>query len=454
MNSLADHPLFAGARRSPRVVVAWLALVVVALILNVACASATVSAGLAALGLALVGLRAGRRRLARALAWSAVAALLTAASARWSGAELTAAVTLRVAAGMSWILCLGAELDWPSLRGLMRRLGLPDEALGTLDLAVLHGLLTEGAWIRRRDAARLRLGRAWLPVSAWGAVVAEGAMEALDRADAAEASASLRGASSRAAVPSDEPALSLEGVSLVEGGARRLDGVDLRLDAGEWLLVCGPSGAGKSSLLALISGLAAHTGGAMRRLGAPIELGAPLRARLDGRVGLLAQNPEHHVLGSTPAADVAWGLTQRGVPAAQADAQARRALVDLGVEHLADRPVHTLSFGEQRRVALAGVLVVEPRLLLLDEPTSGLDPLAAEALVEAVEAAASRSGAACVWVTHDLQHIPRCARRTLLMRSGRGVFDGARALGLSPERLSDAGLAHAQRSPSPPRSEP
>ena len=162
--------------------------------------------------------------------------------------------------------------------------------------------------------------------------------------------------------------------------------------------------------------------------------------RLDGRVALLAQAPEHHFLASTAGEDVAWGLVHRGVERAEAAARARATLALLGVGHLAERPVHSMSLGEQRRVALAGLLVLHPRLLLLDEPTSGLDPLTAAALVEAVQDVAARSGTACVWVTHDLPHVPAAAGRVLLLRDGRIVFDGASADALAPERLAAAGL--------------
>ena len=92
-------------------------------------------------------------------------------------------------------------------------------------------------------------------------------------------------------------------------------------------------------------------------------------------------------------------------------------------------------------MALAGVLVLEPALLLLDEPTSGLDPVAAQELRSLVEELVEGSGAACVWATHDLHSVPPRAERVLLLRNGRPVFDGPVTEGLSRPWLVRAGLA-------------
>ena len=96
--------------------------------------------------------------------------------------------------------------------------------------------------------------------------------------------------------------------------------------------------------------------------------GASLPSRLDGRVALLTQNPEHHFIASTVAEDIAWGLRRRDVDEAEALQRSEEMASALGIGHLLARPCHQLSFGEQRRVALAGLLVLEPALLLLDDP--------------------------------------------------------------------------------------
>jgi energy-coupling factor transporter ATP-binding protein EcfA2 len=162
---------------------------------------------------------------------------------------------------------------------------------------------------------------------------------------------------------------------------------------------------------------------------------------LDGRVGLLTQNPEHHFLASTVAEDIAWGLLRRGVEVSEAEKRSSEIAEALGIQHLLERPCHQLSFGEQRRVALAGLMVLEPSLLLLDEPTSGLDPVAAHEMRHLVEEAVERTGAACIWATHDLRDVPPEAKRAVLLRNGEIVFDGSSEEGLSKPWLLRSGLA-------------
>lgn len=179
----------------------------------------------------------------------------------------------------------------------------------------------------------------------------------------------------------------------------------------------------------------------MQRWGRPIREGTPWRERLDGRIGLLVQNPEHHFIATTVAEDIAWGLLRRGCAAREAAARAQATAEALGVGHLLERPCHALSFGEQRRVALAGLLVLEPELLLLDEPTAGLDPVAAHALAREVRAVVASTQAACLWTTHDWACLPPEISRVVLL-SGEGiVFDGPVSQGLSPHWLARAGLA-------------
>jgi len=180
-------------------------------------------------------------------------------------------------------------------------------------------------------------------------------------------------------------------------------------------------------------------------MGLSISSNAPLKSRLDGRVGLLLQNPEHHFIASTVAEDVIWGLLQRGVDEEEARQRCSEITKELQIDHLLHRPCHQLSFGEQRRVALAGLLVLEPALLLLDEPTSGLDPVAAHELRALVEQSVQRTGAACIWATHDLHSVPPQVKRVVLLRDGQVVFDGPSEEGLSRSWLVRAGLATPQK---------
>ncbi len=156
------------------------------------------------------------------------------------------------------------------------------------------------------------------------------------------------------------------------GGTRPAVGpLDLRVQAGECVLLTGPSGSGKTTLLLALAGLL-DVGAAQGHL--------VCQARPGRDVGIVFQNVDTQLLCTTPADEVAFGLRNRGLAEAEAQARAAAALAAAGIVPLAHRAVETLSAGEKQRTALAAVLALGPRLLLLDEPTSQLDARGREAL--------------------------------------------------------------------------
>ena len=442
MHLHAEHSLFFERRQPLRVAALGAALTGSVLIVNAGARSTTLSligTGIGAL-LLLAGAR-GRRRIKPALAWTLafVALALLGGVALDSKADVIAQASVRGLCGAIWILWLGTQVDWASLRRFLRWLRIPEDVVASLDHALMHGVLTQREWVQRRDAARLRLGSPRLPLAAWGPLLGEGALHAFARLERAEENALLRSASCEA-VPAHD-GVRLDAIDVERGGQLVLEQLEIRVARAEWLLVCGPSGAGKTSLLRLLAGLDRPAQGSMTRLGNLVSPDATLRVRLHGSVALLGQNPEHHFIASTVADDIAWGLLRRGVEAGEARCRSREVARALRLDHLLERSCHQLSFGEQRRVALAGLLVLEPALLLLDEPTAGLDPVAALELRTLVEEAVRRTRATCVWATHCLHSLPSEATRVVLLRDRRVLFDGSAAEGLSTPWLIRAGLA-------------
>ena len=442
MHLHAEHSLFFERRQPPWVAPLGVALTSAVLIVNAGARSTTLSliaSGFGAL-LLLAGAR-GRRRIKPALAWTLafVALALLGGVALDSTADVIAQASVRGLCGVIWILWLGTQVDWASMRRLLLWLPIPEGVVASLDHALLHGVLTRREWIQRRDAARLRQGASRLPLAAWGSLLGEGALHAFARLERTEENALLRSAPCEDVSAPD--AVRLDAIDVERGGQVVLEQLELRLPRAEWLLVCGPSGAGKSSLLRLLAGLDGPAQGTMIRLGNHVSPDAALPARLHGRVALLGQNPGHHFIASTVAEDIAWGLRRRGVEAAEAQRRTREVATALRIDPLLERSCHQLSFGEQRRVALAGLLVLEPALLLLDEPTAGLDPVAALELRTLVVEAVRRTGATCVWATHCLRSLPSPATRVILLRDRRVLFDGSAAEGLSKPWLIRAGLA-------------
>ena len=217
-----------------------------------------------------------------------------------------------------------------------------------------------------------------------------------------------------------------------------LQRISFRLHPGERVVLLGANGAGKSTLLSLCNGLLRPCHGELR-LGA--EPYSYTRAGLRRQVATVLQDASDQLFGATVLQDVAMGPVEAGLVESDARRSAMETLDSLGVAHLAQRPIHALSVGEKKRVALAGVLVGGPSVLLLDEPTAGLDAPGEDALL-AVLSARSAEGMTVLAATHDTGLVERWATRAMVLRAGRLVFDGAAdaLLGDWPRATEGCGL--------------
>ncbi|PWU60266.1 ABC transporter ATP-binding protein, partial [Micromonospora globispora] len=181
-------------------------------------------------------------------------------------------------------------------------------------------------------------------------------------------------------------AVELRGFGWRHAGRKRwaVRGVDLRIEAGERVLLLGPSGAGKSTLLAALAGLLPEDSGEQE---GTVEIDGldPRKAR--ERVGIVFQDPEAQLVMARCGDDVAFGLENRGVPTEEIWPRVDEALRRVGFPYHRGRLTAALSGGEQQRLALAGALALRPALLLLDEPTANLDPAGAALVREAVASA-------------------------------------------------------------------
>lgn len=207
--------------------------------------------------------------------------------------------------------------------------------------------------------------------------------------------------------------------------AEALRGVTLRIAAGEIVGIIGPTGSGKSTLIQHFNGLLRPTSGIVRIAGEDLWAPRTDQRRARQRVGLVFQFPEYQLFEDTVRRDVAYGPRNLGLPEPEIKDRVDEALRAVGLDptRFGDRSPFSLSGGEMRRAALAGVLAMRPQVLVLDEPTAGLDPRGKDALLDRV-AVLHRQGLTIVLVTHSMDEVARLARRVVVMDAGRVMGDG------------------------------
>ena len=208
--------------------------------------------------------------------------------------------------------------------------------------------------------------------------------------------------------------IELRDLTLTRAGARVLTGVDLTLQPGELLALIGPNGAGKTTLLRSIVGLERAGGGSIRLFGALCTTERQFR-KARPRIGFLFQDSDDQLFCPTVIEDVSFGPLNIGCTPAEAAARSLTALERLGIGHLAPRISHRLSGGEKRLVCLAGLLAMEPDVLMLDEPTNGVDAENGVRLRQALET----FGGAMLLVSHDAGFVADLATRAVVVQQGR-----------------------------------
>lgn len=229
-------------------------------------------------------------------------------------------------------------------------------------------------------------------------------------------------------------AISLDGVGYSYGSRRlgdwALRDVSFQVRRGEFVGVAGRTGSGKSTLLQLMGGL-------LR----PAE-GRVLLGEGCGFVGLVFQHPERQLFAPTVREDVAFGPCNQGLSQPEIDKRVEDALLAVGLDarDIANKSPFELSGGQQRRVAIAGILAMRPSVLVLDEPTAGLDPRAREELLGLISSLHA-GGITCVMVSHSMDDLARMSQRIIILGDGRLLADGSPSDVLAdPDVLEGAGL--------------
>ena len=223
--------------------------------------------------------------------------------------------------------------------------------------------------------------------------------------------------------------------------ARALDSVSLSIRDGEFIGVIGHTGSGKSTLIAHLNALDRPEPGTVFVNG--MDLGAKDAdlAKVRRTVGLVFQYPEYQLFEETVAKDIAFGPRNLKLPEDEVQARVRRAMEMVGLaERYADRSPFDLSGGQKRRAAIAGVLAMEPSILILDEPAAGLDPVGRREMLDLVKRI-HEAGTTVVMVSHSMEDVGRMCQRLIVLNHGKIAFDDTPANVFShPRELEEMGL--------------
>lgn len=202
--------------------------------------------------------------------------------------------------------------------------------------------------------------------------------------------------------------------------------VNLEIEDGEFVGLIGHTGSGKSTLIQHLNGLIRASAGELYYNGENIYSQGYDMKQLRSKVGLVFQYPEHQLFEVDVLTDVCFGPKNQGLSREEAEARAEKALEQVGLDpsYYKQSPFE-LSGGQKRRVAIAGVLAMEPEVLILDEPTAGLDPRGRDEILDQIDRLHRDRHMTIILVSHSMEDVARYADRLIVMNHGQKVFDGA-----------------------------
>ena len=206
---------------------------------------------------------------------------------------------------------------------------------------------------------------------------------------------------------------------------KALDNVSFALEPGEFVGIIGHTGSGKSTLMQQMNGLLKPTSGQVLLDGVDIWSDKKLTRQARFRVGLVFQYPEYQLFEETVYRDIAFGPKNMGLEEKEVDRRVREAAGFVGLtEAQLEVSPFDLSGGQKRRVAIAGVIAMEPEVLILDEPTAGLDPVGRAEILGNIEAYRQAKNATIMMVSHSMEDVARLTDRLLVMNGSQLAMDG------------------------------
>ena len=222
--------------------------------------------------------------------------------------------------------------------------------------------------------------------------------------------------------------------------------ISLSVDKDDFMGIIGHTGSGKSTLMQMCNGLLKPTSGRVLVNGEDIWQNPKEIRKYHFAVGLVFQYPEHQLFMETVYKDIAFGPKNKGLEGDELHAAVMKAVSFVGLsEQLLQKSPFELSGGEKRRAAIAGVLAMEPTVLILDEPTAGLDPYGRDSILSAIKDYQSQSNTAVMLVSHSMEDVAKLANKVLVLENGGELMSGGvEEVFSKSERLEQSGLSVPQ----------
>ncbi|MDO4711525.1 MAG: ATP-binding cassette domain-containing protein [Peptostreptococcaceae bacterium] len=206
--------------------------------------------------------------------------------------------------------------------------------------------------------------------------------------------------------------------------AMTLKNLNMDIPRGKITTILGCNGAGKSTLFLNLNGVLRPTSGEIIIDGKKLEYSKNALLEMRKNVGIVFQDPDDQLFSADVYRDICFGPMNLGLPMDEVKKRAEHAMERTGVSHLRERPTHALSYGQKKRVAIAGVLAMEPQVIILDEPTAGLDPKGVNEIMDLLDDLRSDKGISIILATHDIDIVPSYADYVYVMRDGQVTGQG------------------------------
>ncbi|MDF2523434.1 MAG: cobalt transporter, ATPase subunit [Clostridiales bacterium] len=207
-----------------------------------------------------------------------------------------------------------------------------------------------------------------------------------------------------------------------EQGKEILHEININIRKGSFTTFLGANGCGKTTLIQHLNGLIKPTSGQVLLRGS--DLKQLKDSQIYSSIGLVFQNPDDQLFAHTVFEDVAYGLNNLGIQGADQKTRIENALQLMDISQLKDMEIHKLSFGQKKRVAIAGVLAMKPDILILDEPTAGLDPMTTSSLIKTLKEIQEHEGVTVIIATHEVDIVPVSCDYAYVLNNGRVLLEG------------------------------